>query len=192
MVDTPQTTIEQKKSFLQCVRSAYLTHRQKREIARREAKEFHDFLKDFFQSRGVPKKFAKTDSNDIQPFGDTFALKTFQAIIKCIKPEDRPSVVRQLNNLATGQTGKETVGYVQERLSFDIFREVTHEPYTYPQYAQFVKVEDVIKRNFLDLICKGIQAYKRATPEARIKFNKAVTPRTKRAKVITQIIQQQR
>ena len=159
---------------------------------RRENKEFRDFWKDFLRNRGVPKKFQSVETENGQLLNAVGTLKTFQSIVKYIRPaEDRMTVVRQLNNIVTGQTGGEDVGYVQQRLGYYIYREVTGEPYTSPRYASLISMNDVINSNFLNLICRGICAYKNASPENRIKFNKAVTPRVKKGNVVDPIIQQQ-
>ncbi len=160
---------------------------------RRKNREFKEFWKDFLKNRGVPKEFRNINLRDSRWLDDKAVLKTFQSIIKHLQaPEYRQSVVQRLDSLVTGQTGDETVGYVQQRLGYDIFRNVTGKPYAYPKYAQLVRAEDIVNRNFLDLICKGIQVYKRADSETRIRFNKAVTPRVKKEKVVAPIIQQQR
>ena len=132
-------------------------------------------LAEEWRERGVPRAFREVDPKKIQELRGEDILKTFQAIVKhCHSPVDKRYVVQSLNNIVTGKTGDETVGYVQERLGFDIFRSVTNRPYTTPLYVQFDTVEDIIKRNFMSMIRGGICAYKKADSETRAKFDKAV------------------
>lgn len=187
---------EEKKNYLKRLKDQFYARwseaKQRASDRRRENREFKEFWKDFLENRGVPKEFRDINLRDVRWFNDAVVLKTFQSIIKHLQaPEYKQSVVQRLDSLVTGQTGDESVGYVQQRLGYDIFRNVTGKPYAYPRYAQLVREDDIVNLNFLELIGKGIQAYKRADLETRIKFNKAVTPRVKKAKVVAPKIQQQ-
>lgn len=160
---------------------------------RRENREFRDFWRDFLRDRGVPAEFRVAKLGDVQHLDNAVALETFQSIIKHVEsPEDRRLFVRHLDNIATGQTGTEKVEDAQQRLRFDIFKNVTGECYTFPKPSNYITQEDIMKSNFWNLIYRGISAYKQANVETRIEFNKAVMPRVKKAKfVVPQILQQQ-
>ena len=155
----------------------------------------------FDKPKGVPKKFEKADPNEPKWTNSSFMLASFQGILMCIrKPEDRSRVIQDLDAITTkvekdgvGEdvVNGEKVSYLRTRLGYTIFREVTGEPYGWPKYECFVKVQDIVNRNFLGLIHKGIQAYEEASPEVRAKFNKAVMPRVKKGNVATQNVPQQ-
>lgn len=178
--------IEQKKSFLQRIRDAYRKRRQEH----KEDKEIDEFLKGY-EVRGVPKSYRDVDLSEFKWTSKSFTLGVFEKIVKMVRhPQVRENIVHDLDAIATGNTGDERVGYIQNRLGYTIFREVTGEPYAFPRFASLVKVQDLINRNFLDLIYKGVFVYKNAPQEVREKFNKAVLPRVKKEKVVAPVQQQ--
>ncbi|MBQ4471901.1 MAG: hypothetical protein II942_01465 [Alphaproteobacteria bacterium] len=178
------TAVEQKKSFLQRIRDAYRKRRQERE----EDKAFDDFLR---APRGVPASYRDVDLSEFKWTSKSFTLGVFEKIVKMVRhPQVREGIVRDLDAIATGNTGDERVGYIQNRLGYTIFREVTGEPYGFPKFECLIKVQDIINRNFLDLIYRGIFIYKNAPQEIREKFNKAVLPRIKKEKVVSPAQQQ--
>ena len=176
------TATEQKKSLLQRVRETYRKYCHAREAN----KSVHDFTKAYKEAHpGVPRAYQNVNLSEFRWTSKSFTLGVFEKIVKMVqRPEMRESIVHDLDAIATGNTKGERVGYVQNRLGYTIFREVTGSPYAYPQYASLVKVQDVINRNFLDLIYKGVCVYKNAPVEIREKFNKAVMPRIKKEKAI--------
>lgn len=179
------TDVAQKKNFLARIRDAYRKRRQER----KKDDEFDAFLQ---EPRGVPKSYRNVNLSEFRWTSKSFTLGVFEKIVKMIRhPEAREMIVHDLDAIATGNTGDERAGYIQNRLGYAIFREVTGMPYTYPIYAAFVTPKDIIKRNFLDLIYKGIFVYKNAPAEAREKFNKAVMPRVKKGKVVAPNVAQQ-
>ena len=174
-----QHLIEKKKNFLMRLRDAYLQRRQER----REDKEL------LAHPQGVPEFLEYADPSEFRWTSKSFTLEVFKKIVKKVRhPEMRENIVHDLDAIATGKTGGERVGYIQNRLGYTIFREVTGKPYGFPRYASLVKVQDVINHNFLELIYKGIFAYKNAPTEIREKFNKAILPKVKKEKK-TPIIQ---
>ena len=179
------TNIGQKKSFLQRIRDAYRKCCQKR----KEEKEFGDFLS---APRGVPASYRNVDLSEFKWTSKSFTLGVFEKIVKMVcHPQVREGIVRDLDAIATGNTGDERVGYIQNRLGYTIFREVTGEPYGFPRFETLIKVQDIINRNFLDLIYRGIFVYKNAPQEAREKFNRSILSRDKRGKVVASQIRQQ-
>ena len=179
------TNIEQKKSFLERIREAYRKRRQDR----KEDKELDDFIGG---PHGVPKSYRDVDLSEFKWTSKSFTLGVFERIVKMVRhPQVRENIVHDLDAIATGNTGDERVGYIQNRLGYTIFREVTGEPYGFPRFESLVKIQDIINRNFLDLIYRGIWVYKNAPAEVREKFNKAVMPRVKKGKVVASEIQQQ-
>ena len=177
-----QHPLEKKKNFLMRLRDAYLQRRQER----REDKEL------LAHPQGVPEFLKYADPSEFRWTSKSFTLGVFKKIVKMVRhPQVRENIVHDLDAIATGKTGDERVGYIQNRLGYTIFREVTGEPYGFPRYASLVKVQDVINHNFLELIYKGIFAYKNAPTEIREKFNKAVLPKVKKEKVVAPNISQQ-
>jgi len=176
---------EKKKSFLTRLREAY----RKRCEERQKDKEFDAFLR---APRGVPKSYQNVNLDEFKWTSKSFTLGVFKRIVKMVRhPQVRENIVNDLDAIATGNTGDERVGYIQNRLGYTIFREVTGEPYSFPRFASLVKVQDVINRNFLDLIYKGIFVYKNAPAEIRKEFNKAVLPKVKKERVVAPNISQQ-
>lgn len=177
--------IEQKKSFLMRIRDAYRKHRQER----KEDDKFDVFLQG---AQGVPKSYRNVNLSEFKWTSKSFTLGVFEKIVKMVRdPETRKSIVHDLDAIAVGNTGSERIGYVQNRLGYTIFREVTGEPYGFPRFESLIKLQDIINRNFLDLIYRGIFVYKNAPAEAREKFNKAVMPRVKKEKVVAPNVSQQ-
>jgi len=164
-------------------------------------KEAEDGVFDEPKKQGVPKKFQKVDLDEFKWTSPSFTLESFQKILLRVEDQEaRLHIMRDLDALATKKTKDdkqeervdgEPVGYVRNCLGYTIFREVTGKPYGYPRYAEFVKMQDIVDRNFLDLIRKGILTYEKASPEVREKFNKAVMPRVKKGKVVAPLIPQQ-
>lgn len=180
-----QNPMEKKKNFLMRLRDAYLQRRQER----KKDDEFDAFLQ---EPRGVPKSYRNVNLSEFRWTSKSFTLGVFEKIVKMIRhPQARENIVHDLDAIATGKTGDERMGYIQNRLGYTIFREVTGEPYSVPMYASLVKVQNVINHNFLELIYKGIFAYKNAPTEIREKFNKAVLPKVKKEKVVAPNISQQ-
>ena len=179
------TAVEQKKSFLTRIREAY----RKRHQERQEDKELDDFLS---SSHGVPASYRDVDLSEFKWTSKSFTLGVFKRIVKMVRhPQVREGIVRDLDAIATGNTADERVGYIQNRLGYTIFREVTGEPYGFPRFESLVKVQDIINRNFLDLIYKGVFVYKNAPQEVREQFNKAVLPRVKKGNVVAPVVSQQ-
>ena len=177
-----QNPMEKKKNFLMRLRDAYLQQRQ-------ECREDKELLA---HPQGVPKFLKNADPSEFRWTNKSFTLGVFKKIVKMVRhPEMRENIVHDLDAIATGKTGDERLGYIQNRLGYTIFREVTGKPYSVPMYASLVKVQNVINHNFLELIYKGIFAYKNAPTEIREKFNKAVLPKVKKEKVVAPNISQQ-
>ena len=156
---TLQRPTEQKKTFWQRVGDAFGFH--PKDEFMEEYKRMHP---------DIPRKF-KSPEKTTKPI----ALGMFKQIVKLVRdPEARLMVMSELDTLATDTAHTERAWYIQTRLGYTIYREVTGNPYCYPQYASLVRLKDLIASNFLDTIYKGIDVYKNASSEARAKFNGAV------------------
>ena len=189
MTESTTQAIEQKKTFLQRVRDKYRRFREDRKIKQELAQDSKEYAK---EHPGIPHQYRNVNLSEFRWTSKSFALGVFEKIVKMVRhPEVRESIVHDLSGIATGETENERVGYVQSRLGYTIYREVTGNPYTYPMYASMVTPADLIKRNFMNLIYMGIWVYKNAPVEAREKFNKAVMPRVKKEKVVAPNVSQQ-
>jgi len=186
---TTKQAIKQKKTFLQRIRDEYRKFREDRKIKKEMAQDSKDYAK---EHPGIPRQYQNVNLSEFRWTSKSFALGVFERIVKMVRhPNVREMIVHDLNAIATGNTENERVGYIQSRLGYTIYREVTGNPYTYPIYASLVTPADIIKRNFMNLIYRGIWVYKNAPVEAREKFNKAVMPRVKKEKVVAPNVSQQ-
>ena len=141
---------------------------------------------------GVPRQYRNINMSEFKWTSKSFTLGVFEKVVKLVRdPNMRTHIVDELNAIATGNVDHSELHYTQNRLGFTIYREVTGYPYTYSIYASLVQPADIIKRNFLNLIYRGISVYEKAPAEAREKFNKAVMPRVKKEKVVAPNVAQQ-
>ena len=134
---------------------------------------------DRYMIRGVPDEFRHIAQSSVESEDQEFLLHSLQKVVKSI----RNSNIYQdtLDNLKKLSPSDKNVG-AEMKLDHDIYKHITGEQYKKGQ-------ADNVKRNFFTLICRGVEAYKKAPSDVRKKFDDTVAQKTN---TVAKVVQRQR
>lgn len=150
---------------------------------RQERKQDKDLAAEL-EPRQIPRPFRNANASEFRWTSPSFMMASFQKLILAVRNQDaRKLIVNELTVLTSDSEDKVEEIYLLNHLIYTIYREVKGEPYCQPELASLKTKDDIDNQNFFELIGKAVGTYKKATPETRAEFNKAVLPNVKKRNV---------